>query len=40
MLDHNTSLINELKVIMNTMNDHNNTTVNIFSNMKKQVHFN
>lgn len=40
MLDHNTSLINELKVIMNTMNDHNNTTVDIFSNMKKQVNFN
>lgn len=39
MLHQNTSLIDDLKVVMNKLNDHNNKTVDIFSNMKKQVLF-
>lgn len=37
MLEQNTSLVNDLTVVMNNMNDHNNTTVNIVLNMKKEV---
>lgn len=39
IFDKNTTLINDINVIMNKMNDHNNTTVNIFSNMKEKVIF-
>lgn len=39
MFDKNTTLINDISGIMNKMNDHNNTTVNIFSNMKEKVIF-
>lgn len=37
MLDQQTSVINDLKIVMNKMNDHNKTTIHIFSNMKEQV---
>lgn len=37
MLKQNTSLVDDLTVILNKISDHNNTTVDIFSNMKKQV---
>jgi len=37
MFKQNTLLVDDLKVVMNKINDHNNTTVDIFSNMKKQV---
>lgn len=37
MLNQNTSIKNNLQVVMNKMNGDNDTTVNIFSNMKKQV---
>lgn len=39
MLLQNTALINDFKGVMNKLNDHNNKTVDIFSNMKKQVLF-
>lgn len=39
MFDKNTILINDINGIMNKMNDHNITTVNIFSNMKEKVIF-
>lgn len=37
MFDRNSTLINDLNCIMNKINEHNNTTLNIFSNMKEQV---
>lgn len=39
MINKNNTLVNDLKVVMNKMNDHNNTTVDIFSSFKTQVHF-
>ncbi|XP_022161919.1 kinesin-like protein KIF11 [Myzus persicae] len=37
MLSQNTSIKNNLQVVMNQINNNNDATVNIFSNMKKQV---
>jgi len=37
MLNQNTSIKNNLQVVMNKMNNNNGATVNIFTNMKKQV---
>lgn len=39
MLNQNTLLVNDINVVLNKLNDHNNITVNTFANMKKQVHF-
>jgi len=39
MLDQNTSIKNNLQVVMNKMNDDNDATMNIFTIMKKKVIF-
>lgn len=39
MLDQNSMLANDLNIVLNKLNDHNNTTVNIFLNMKEKVIF-
>lgn len=37
MLNQNTSIKNNLQVVMNKMNDDNDATINIFTIMKKKV---
>ncbi|VVC37337.1 Kinesin motor domain, conserved site,P-loop containing nucleoside triphosphate hydrolase,Kinesin motor [Cinara cedri] len=37
MLNQNTSLVNDLKVVMKTVNEHNSSTVDVFSIMKEQI---
>lgn len=37
MRDHHTVLLNDLKIVLNKINDQNNTTIDIFSNMKEKV---
>lgn len=39
MLNQNSSIANDLHIVLKKLNDHSNTTVNIFSNMKEQVIF-
>lgn len=39
MLNQNTSIKNNLQVVMNKMNDDNDATMNIFTIMKKKVIF-